>query len=188
MPDMLTPSKWVQSYADSLFGFAIARTGDRDIARDLVQETFLSALENRRTFRGESSERTWLFSILKNKIIDHYRRKGSERTVSVSGDAENADESYFFDEVGHWKSTLLPTDWGSAPEEARSSEFLETLQKCLSRLTAQCRGVFTLKYIDEMESDEICKELAISPSNYWVIIHRAKLLLRNCLEKNWLNA
>lgn len=188
MPDRIHPSKWVESYADSLFNYAIVRTGERDVARDLVQETFLSALENVRNFRGESSERTWLFSILKNKVIDYYRKKGANKTVSEFSLAGEESEDFFFDEAGHWKSTLLPTDWGAIPDEARGNEFMEILRKCLARLTAQSRGAFTLKYIEEMESEEVCKELGVSSSNYWVIIHRAKLQLRHCMEKNWLRA
>jgi RNA polymerase sigma-70 factor (TIGR02943 family) len=186
MPEFTAPSNWVKTYADALFGFALVRTGDREIAKDLVQETLLSALESRHLFRGESSEKTWLTSILKNKIIDYYRRKASDKTIPASFVDGSKGDDPFFDENGHWREAQLPVDWGGAPDEARSREFLETLRKCLSKLTAQCRGVFTLKYIEEMESDEVCKELTISPSNYWVIIHRAKLQLRHCLEKNWL--
>lgn len=188
MPAMTQPSKWVETYADSLFNYAIVRTGEREVARDLVQETFLSALESIKNFRGESSEKTWLFSILKNKVIDYYRKKGSEKTVPASSAAGEENEDFFFDDTGHWRSKVLPTDWGAVHDETREKEFLEILRKCLARLTAQCRGVFTMKYMEEMESDEVCKELAISSSNYWVIIHRAKLQLRHCLEKNWLRA
>jgi RNA polymerase sigma-70 factor (TIGR02943 family) len=188
MTDKTSPSTWVESYADSLFNFAIVRTSDRELAKDLVQETFISALENIRSFRGDSSEKTWLTSILKNKIIDYYRRKCGDKTVPLSFVAALSDDDQFFDGNGHWRSELSPREWGEAPAEARAEEFRETLQRCLARLTAQCRGVFTLKYIDELESDEVCKELGISSSNYWVIIYRAKLQLRQCLEKNWLNA
>ena len=185
MPKLTPPSKWVESYADSLFNYAVVRTGERETAKDLVQETFLSALQTFKAFRGESSEKTWLFSILKNKIIDYYRRKGADKTVSASS-LSGPDEDYFFDENGHWKSELLPADWGTG--EARDREFMETLQKCLAKLTVQCRGVFRLKYIEELESEEVCKELKLASSTYWVIIHRAKLQLRHCLQKNWLEA
>ncbi len=188
MPDMTQPSKWVESYADSMFNYAIVRTGEREVARDLVQETFLSALESIKNFRGESSEKTWLFSILKNKVIDYYRRKGADKTAQTSSGTGEEGEDFFFDETGHWRSSLLPSEWGGVSDETREKEFLEILRRCLARLTAQCRGAFTMKYIDELESDEVCKELAISTSNYWVIIHRAKLQLRHCLEKNWLKA
>lgn len=187
MPKLTSPSVWVETYADTLFSYAITRIGERETAKDLVQETFLSALQGMKTFRGDSSEKTWLFSILKNKIIDFYRRKGTGTAVPSSSLPGSTDEDYFFDENGHWKSDLLPADWGTM-DEVRGNEFLETLQRCLAKLTAQCRGAFTLKYIDELESDEVCKELAISSSNYWVIIHRAKLQLRHCLQKNWLEA
>lgn len=184
----LTPDKWVATYADSLFNYAMARVGERETAKDLVQETFLSALRGLGGFKGESSEKTWLFSILRNKIIDYYRKKGTAKEIPVSSVSGPADEEYYFDENGHWKQELLPVDWGGVHDEARSGEFMDTLRNCLSRLTAQCRGAFTLKYMEELEADEICKELSISSSNYWVIIHRAKLQLRHCLQKNWLEA
>ncbi len=188
MSKLTPPSKWVETYADPLYNYAKVRVGERETAKDLVQETFLSALRGMGDFKGESSEKTWLFSILKNKIIDHYRKKGAEKEIPVSSVSGSTGEDYYFDEEGHWKSEFLPVDWGASPEEARSREFLDTLQRCLARLTAQCRGAFTLKYIEEMDSDEVCKELAVTSSNYWVIIHRAKLQLRHCLQKNWLEA
>ncbi len=177
-----TPSKWIENYADSLFGYAIVRVSDREIARDLVQETFLSALQNLSSFRGDSSEKTWLFSIMKNKIIDHYRRNAGDRE-------EPFDLNSYFDEEGEWKDSERPISWsGTGHDDYNSKEFHEALQRCLSRLTSQCRTIFTLKYLEELEFEEICKELAISTSNYWVIMHRAKLTLRRCIEKNWIQA
>ncbi len=183
------PSDWIEKYADSLFNYAIVRVSDREIARDVVQDTFLSALQNIESFRGESSEKTWLFSILKNKIIDHYRKSVTDRTVSFSEAGESFDLDNYFDAEGEWKESAGPVNWsGSGTEEYHSKEFHDTLQRCLSRLTAQCRAVFSLKYLEELEFEEICKRLSVSPSNYWVIMHRAKLMLRQCIEKNWIRA
>ena len=187
MPEQLTPSGWVADYADQLLNYALLRTGDREIARDLVQDTFLSAIQGVHSFRGESSEKTWLFSILKNKIIDHFRKKSNEKTVPASLIAGVEDD--YFDNDGHWKESRLPIDWGpKMTDDFDSGEFLEALQKCLARLTAQGKSVFVMKYLEELESDEVCKELGITTSNYWVMIHRAKLQLRQCLEKNWIKA
>jgi RNA polymerase sigma-70 factor (TIGR02943 family) len=183
------PANWIENYADSLFSYAMVRVSDREIAKDLVQDTFLSALQNVSSFRGDSSEKTWLTSILKNKIIDYYRKGAVDKTVAFS-EADNSPEiDSYFGENGGWKADTLPTDWTeSAHESYRSREFHEALQKCLARLTAQCRAVFSLKYLDELEAEEICKKLAVSSSNYWVIMHRAKLMLRRCIEKNWIQA
>ena len=184
-----TPSNWIENYGNSLFNYALVRVNDREIARDLVQETFLSALQNLSAFRGDSSEKTWLFSILKNKIIDHYRRNISEKSVSISNAEEGVNLDSYFDEDGEWKKSAAPINWKeSHRDDYRSKEFHEALQKCLERLTEQSRAVFSLKYLDEFESEEICKELTISTSNYWVIMHRAKLMLRRCIEKNWIEA
>lgn len=183
------PSNWIANYADPLFSYATVRVGDREIARDLVQETFLSALRNLESFRGDSSEKTWLFSIMKNKIIDHYRNKVNDKTVSFSQAEESFNLNSYFDEEGEWKESAGPINWTeSHHDDYRSKEFNETLQKCLARLTNQCRAIFSLKYLDELEFEEICKRLEISTSNYWVIMHRAKLLLRECIEKNWIKA
>ncbi len=182
-----SPPTWVARYADALFNYAIMRISDRETARDMVQDTFLAALRGTTSFRGDSSEKTWLFSILKNKIIDHYRKNAAENVVPLSED--DAGHDYYFGEDGGWKDTTKPSDWSaSGQDEYRSKEFFDTLQRCLSKLTAQCRAVFSLKYLDELESDEICKELSVSPSNYWVIMHRAKLVLRHCIEKNWIHS
>ena len=183
-----SPDRWVNQYADALFRYAIVRVNDREAARDLVQETFLSALQNLASFKGESSEKTWLTAILKNKIIDRYRRAATSM-VALSDPADAAELDQFFDEEGEWKSSAGPSDWSASPhEQYRSKEFHEILRKCLATLKAQWRSIFTLKYLEEMDSEDICKELGISASNYWVIMHRAKLMLRRCVEKNWLHA
>ena len=161
---------------------------ESEIAKDLVQDTFVSALRNLASFRGDSSEKTWLFSILKNRIIDHYRRKGSDKTVPLSGAGELSGPDSPFDEKGEWKTDARPLNWGEpVQDELRAREFREILHACLARLSGNSRAVFTLRYLDELGCDEICKELSISPSNYWVIMHRAKLQLRQCIEKHWIH-
>ncbi|MEW6194180.1 MAG: sigma-70 family RNA polymerase sigma factor [Bacteroidota bacterium] len=184
MPELLNPKEWVKKYSDLLFRFAILRVNDRETAKDLVQETYLAAYRNIDSFKGEISEKNWLFLILKNKIIDYYRKKSNEILTELD-ECENALEDYF-DDKGHWKSQMVPTGWNADYNNAlESKEFFDILNKCLQRLSELSRIVFTLKYLDEKESDEICKELTITSSNYWVVIHRAKLQLRACIEKNW---
>src|SRR6266542_4971224 len=170
--NILQPKLWVKRYTDQLFKYAVIRIGNEETAKDLVQDTFLSALKNVDTFRGEISEKNWLFAILKNKIIDHWRQA---RLESIP------DEESFFTEEGDWLKSMRP-----APGmDFESKEFHEVLEKCKQKLAELQNAVFTLKYLDEKNSDEICKELEISSSNYWVLIHRAKLHLRRCLERNW---
>lgn len=182
--ELLNPKNWVKNYSEQLFRFALQRVNDRENAKDIVQETFLAAYKNLENFKGEVSEKNWLFIILKNKIIDYYRKK-SNQLFSELGECEEAFENYF-DETGHWKKEFAPRNWNANYNNpVESKEFFEILDRCLRKLSEITRIVFTLKYLDEKESEEICKELMITSSNYWVMIHRAKLQLRTCIEKNW---
>ncbi len=179
----LTPKLWVKTYADQLFRFASLRINDKEAAKDLVQETFLAALRNVDTFKGEISEKNWLYTILKNKIIDHYRKKASSLISQLE---VSNNESEYFDEENHWIKNRIPKEWQiDYNSTLDSNEFLEILQQCMKRLSELLKMVFAMKYLDERESDEICKELKITTSNYWVILHRSKLQLRDCIEKKW---
>lgn len=179
------PAQWVDRYSDELYSFALSRVNDSDLAKDLVQDTFLSGLNNLSGFRGESAEKTWLYSILKNKIIDHYRKKKNTQSIENTMVAEN----YFFEESGHWSDNKPKNDWEAKNTDTiNSDEFLSVLQQCKKKMTELQQAVFTLKIQEEMESEMVCKELGITSSNYWVILHRAKLQLRECLEKNWIKA
>ncbi len=181
----LNPKLWVKTFSDTLYRFAVSRVSNTEIAKDLVQETFLAALRNVETFKGEISEKNWLFMILKNKIIDHYRKKASSLFFELNELLESTNP--YFDENDHWTPDTAPRDWGlNYSSTVESKEFYEILNKCMDKLSEIMKIVFTLKYLDERESDEICKELNITSSNYWVIMHRAKLQLRGCLEKKWI--
>ena len=183
----LEPKKWVELYADYLYNYALGRLNDEETARDLVQDTFLSALEKTSSFRGDSTERTWLTAIIKYKIIDVYRRQS--RGLSVKkGDAFGDDENEFFDaDLNHWKKEHWPAPFGVEQyDPLNNKEFMSTLQRCLTKLPPLWNSVFKMKHIDDEQTDEICKEMRISASNFWVIIHRAKVNLRSCLQKNWI--
>jgi RNA polymerase sigma-70 factor (ECF subfamily) len=174
-------------HSDFLYNYAITRVNDESLAEDLVQETFVSALKNYQSFKGNSKPSTWLIAILKNKIIDFYRKKVREYHKESLDDLQSTDD--FFDEKGHWKKDNLPGPWKSnSMDELDRIEFYEVLQRCLRRLKDIQRIAFVMKHLDDADTEEICKELGITASNYWVIIHRAKLQLRNCLEKNWIHA
>lgn len=178
------PNSWVKHYADYLYQYAAVRIDDDELARDLVQETFLSALESWEKFDSRSSEKTWLTAILKNKIVDIYRKKSAAASrTSIS--AEDAG-GFFDNNEGHWKVTHAPVHFGiEDPAVLENKEFYNILKSCLKKLPPLWNSVFTMKHIDEESSEDICAELALTPSNFWVISHRAKLNLRDCLQKNW---
>jgi len=186
MDHQLNPHHWVTAHADYLYGFAITRINDEEQAKDLVQETFLAALQKVESFAGKSTERTWLTAILKNKIIDVYRKKSSGlKTIDVK-EAEHEQEDFFNKDDGHWINSC-PKDFGIEDKDRLvSKEFEQIMQKCLQKLPALWMSVFTMKHIDEETTETICTELKVTSANFWVIIHRAKLNLRACLQKNWI--
>jgi len=184
MINQLNPSFWVSAYSDVLFNYAKARGVDTQSAEDMVQDTFLNAWRARDGFRGESSEKTWLFAILKNKIIDYYRKK-TTALVSTPPDQDIAD--YFFESKGHWKLENQPSTWAIDTKDIpREKDFQKTFASCLSRLHTQQKAVFVLKHMEDLPTKDICKLLKITPENYWILMHRAKLSLRDCLEKKWI--
>jgi RNA polymerase sigma-70 factor (ECF subfamily) len=173
------PVEWLEKYGDYLFGFAMSRLHNETAAEDLVQETLLAALQSQQKFSNNSSEKTWLTAILKNKIIDHYRR--SIRQVSFASEEE---ETEFFDNQGAWRET--PTDWNSNPETLhQQKKFQAVLQECLANLPKNLAAVFTLREIEGLETKQICEILNLSPNNFWVMLHRARLQLRQSLENRW---
>ncbi len=182
---VIDPHQWVKTHADYLYAFAIKRIADEEIARDLVQDTFLAALQRVKAFEGKSSERTWLTAILKNKIIDVYRKKSSVIVSSEITDAERVQQDFFHDD-GHWTEKHRPKEMGVEEQYLENKEFNGILKKCMEKLPPLWLSVFTMKHIDDESSETICAELKVSAQNFWVIIHRAKLNLRACLQKNWL--
>ena len=181
----VNPSEWVNKYGDFLYIYAYSRVQSKELSEDLVQETFLSALKGLGSFRGESTVQTWLTSILRRKVIDHYRKMSTKKETVASQFAspfqnEDANE-------GHWILERTPKDWHSETEDPlRQDEFQKILELCLSLLPDKWKSVFMLKVLEEMQSDEVCKEIGCTASNLWVIIHRAKLQLRECIEIKWL--
>ena len=184
----IDPQKWVINYADYLFHFAVVRINDEDAARDLVQDTFLSALEKINHFEGRSTEKTWLTAILKNKLADIYRKRSSGLLKTAdSPQLVNNDEDFFETGNGHWKEEYQPSAFGiDSYDTSASKELSIILQRCISKLPPLWLSVFTMKHIDEETTELICNELRITPANFWVIIHRSKVNLRACLQKNWM--
>jgi RNA polymerase sigma-70 factor (TIGR02943 family) len=184
----LFPDRWVDNYADYLYSYAITRINDEDLAKDLVQETFLAALERLGKFEGRSTERTWLTAILKYKVIDVYRKKSSGFNKKSIIESERPDQDEFFEaEDGHWKTQHQPQAFGIEQYDPLSQkEFNHILQKCLQKLPELWLSVFTMKHMDDAATEFICSELKVSSGNFWVIIHRTKVNLRSCLQKNWI--
>jgi len=180
--DILT--EWVENYTQDLFSWAFHKVSNAETASDLVQDTFLAAAEKSASFRNNSSPKTWLFSILNHKIIDHYRKK-AHQTVNL----DHHSLLNFFEANGDWLTNHKPHDWQEGNENhlLDDDEFQEILAKCLRALPENWSNCVKLKYLTDKKGEEICQEMDISPSNFWQIIHRAKLQLRDCIEKNWLN-
>jgi len=185
----LDPHNWVDQYADYLYTYAAFRINDQELARDLVQETFLAALERKDKFEARSTEKTWLTSILKNKIIDVYRSRSSgfSKQTELAG-CDGGDTDFFDHDDGHWNDQHRPEKLGiEQPNALENKEFQRILKACMKKLPSLWMSVFTMKHIDEESTELICKELKVSASNFWVIIHRTKVSLRSCLQKNWIN-
>ncbi|TNE52780.1 MAG: sigma-70 family RNA polymerase sigma factor [Bacteroidetes bacterium] len=182
----------MEKYGDYLYSLALFKTGSKELAEDLLQNTLVSALENLENFKAESSVKTWLVRILNNKIIDHYRHESVRRKAQEELQQQvNHSDDHFFEPTKvspyHWKEERYPGEWEVASDqELEQSEFYSVLEQCLGKVPQKWRLVFTKKYLSEQESENICKEMEISPSNYWVIMHRVKLALRSCLELNWI--
>jgi RNA polymerase sigma-70 factor (ECF subfamily) len=187
----LEPHSWVDNHGDYLFNFAIVRVNDREKAEDLVQETFLAGLKAQENFQGKSSERTWLISILKRKIIDTYRKRYSSKESSMAEyEQDISDGDFYRSEApfkGHWLEGKGPHSKSLLPEDKlEEEELMEIIRLCIEYLPPNLAAAFVMKMIDEIESDEICKELGITSSNLWVMLHRARLKMRSCVESSWL--
>jgi len=179
------PEKWFELYGTLLYQYALPRVKDSEIAEDLVQDTFLSALKGLNGFKGEASEKSWLFTILKNKIIDFYRKKAKEQSVISMPDLRSS-ENDWFDKEGNWAENRMPKDWDASDNLTERRELQKIINWCKDHLKTLQQSVFTLKYMEDLESAEICKVLNISSSNYWVLLHRIRLQMRDCVEKYWL--
>lgn len=181
------PATWVDEHGDALFRFALLRVKDINVAEDLVQETMLSALKGIDRFKGGSSLRTWLVGILKHKIIDHFRRNRPEILSSDLATMENETEEERLDRSMQRNRGF--SEWKESPIKLlENKDFWNAFTHCLDGLSENHRRAFTMREIDGIKGDEICKILDITSTNLWVILHRARGKLRGCLEANWFNA
>jgi RNA polymerase sigma-70 factor (ECF subfamily) len=175
------PDQWVDAHADSLFRYALTRLRQRADAEDVVQETLLAALRAHRTFRGDSAERTWLMGILRHKVVDRIRIAARETVF----------EPLPIKDVEHWgtsKNQWLhpPKSWSGDPVRlSENVEFWQQVRACFSALPALQAQVFALRTFDGLDAEDICKQVGVSATNLWVLLHRARLRLRACLESSW---
>jgi RNA polymerase sigma-70 factor (ECF subfamily) len=181
--EILNPELWVDKYADYLYNYTIVRVNDHVVAQELISETFLAGLKSKKNFKGQASERTWLISILKRKIIDHYRKKNSKK-----GKAEVHINYRNEDSEGDWleENATNPLDKNAA-DKMENEELGLAILDCLDKLNEKQAAIFKKKTIEKYDTEAICKEYNITPSNLWVIIHRARKTMAECLEKNWFN-
>lgn len=177
----IDPNKWVDKYSDYLFNFTIVRVNDRELAQDLISETFLAGLKSMKNFKGEATERTWLISILKRKIIDYYRKSNSKKGRAEIKIQYNDDAN-----EGDWLEENAPDRFDKTAEDMMENEELGiAILECMENLPEKQAKIFKMKTIDGFDTEAICNEFNITPSNLWVIIHRARTTLAQCLEKNW---
>ena len=179
------PEQWVDLYGDAMYRYALARLFDPETAQDLVQEALVAALDAFKRFEGKSSIKTWLIAILKRKIVDHFRRSRGRQPVDNFDEAVARIDS-LFDVTGHW--TVKPNEWDVNPVKAyEQQEFVDILYQCISKMPDRLAEIFMLREFEEINTAQICHQLQITESNCWVMLYRARMQLRKCLETNWLH-
>lgn len=167
-----------------LLAFTLLQVSDKGHAEDLVQEAMLTAIESLSSYAGKAQFDTWVYSILRHKLIDHIRKETRGRQLFISDDNTSGFDG-LFDTKGHWNAEAVPTHWQNPEDLHMRSHFWEIFDLCLLHLPSNTARVFALRELMELETDEICDCLGISEQNCWTILHRARLKLRGCLEKGW---
>jgi len=167
-----------------LFRYALLQLRDNELADDAVQETLLAAWQAASNFEGKAGLRTWLIGILKHKIADHWRHSARE-VVSLEVDFTDNDEDDFFMNNGHWNGG--PNTWNDPEAALKQQEFWGIYETCQNNLPPRMAQVFMLRELVGLEANEVCRETGLSDANYWVLMHRARLRLRECLEIRWFN-
>jgi len=178
-----SPDTWLDEHGAALYKYALMHTRDEHKAEEAVQETLLAALESRDRFAGDASPRTWLIGILKHKVMDMFRHDAREVQLADPDDAEDAQVEDDFAANGHWLN--MPSDWGNPEELLERGQFMTILQRCLDALPPRLSKLFMLREVMEEDTETICQDLAITPTNLWTMLYRARLGLRQCLDRNW---
>jgi RNA polymerase sigma-70 factor (ECF subfamily) len=181
----VNPQIWIEAYHDILFKYALVRLRDADLAEESIQETFLAALQSRKRFRGLASEKTWLISILKRKIYDHFRRIGRDKQINMTLPLEHSRNDVFDSER---MPALRSRIWFSDPSMVyEQKEFLKIMTHALSELPERTAQAFILREVIELSSQEICEVMDISNYNLYVMVHRARKHLKGDLQSKWLH-
>jgi len=174
----------IHTHRGYLLRVAVLQLRDSDLAEDVVQDTLVAALQGAGGFSGRSSIKTWLTGILKHKIVDAIRKKGRGPVVSsLDEECQIDDFDALFDQAGHWENP--PATWGDPEAQLAQSQFFDIVDFCLEKLPPNTARVFMMREVMELDGAEICKELKITSTNLWVILYRARVALRQCLEQNW---
>ncbi len=184
---ILSDTAFLSDLRRQMIKFATLQLSNSHLAEDAVQEALVGALKNARSFAGRAALKTWVFAILKNKIADTLRHK--QRTVNASSlmreDEENEDFSELFDQRAHWQPDERPASWGNPQESLHQGQFWKVFEVCLEGLPAAQARVFMMKEFIELDTQEICATVGITVTNLNVMLHRARLRLRECLENRW---
>ena len=178
-------ARQVEALRPQLLRYARTQLRNEAWAEDAVSDTLLAALEKPLSFAGGSQLKTWLVGILKHKVVDQVRRHQRECTVLTADDAEDLDDGHFLPD-GHWRE--VPADWGNPDAVLHQRQFFEVLDLCIEKLPATQGRVFMMREWLELSADEVCKELDITTTNLWVLLHRARLRLRDCLQSGWFDS
>ena len=169
----LMPECWNAKYAEYFYSYAYAKVNDSELARDLVQETFLAGLENMDRFSSLSSERTWLAAILNHKIFRIYRHRASNIFVLSASPELYENELFVTPEMKRFLGQVVtPSD------RIERCQLFSFVEQALTELPETWRSVFRMRFCDGRSANDICEALQLTPSNYWVICHRLKAALR----------
>lgn len=181
----LDPEMWVDAYGDYLYKYALLRLKDPMAAQDAVQETLLAGFKGLDRFDGRVDIKFWLRGILRNKIVDYIRKAVRERPIENIEEYEPPDSVlYAYSGI----TQMRPKKWQFDPEEVfKRKEFMEIFHDCLSKLKGPMQQAFTLKELEGISTKEICEVMDITPNNLWVMLHRARNQLKDCLEKKWIS-
>ena len=177
------PEEWLSLYGDRLYRYALSRVRLEDVAEDLVQETLLAAFQGAASFNQQAAIGTWLIGILKNKIVDYFRKV--KRELPLLDEADLGDDliAHQFDEHGHWQVDLV--DWGTPEKSLNNQEFWKVFYHCQSRLPETMARLFILR-LEGVSTEECCQLLGFTTSNQlWVTLSRTRMKLRQCLELLW---
>jgi len=179
----IDPEQWVDEYGDYLYRYAYSRLRDSNSAEEVVQETFLAGIRFREQYSGQGSERGWLLGILKRKIVDFVRLR-SKHARAASYEDEDDPSAQLFDEKGNWRQNAMPS-FNAAEQRVLAGELWEVVQGCMEHLPSGQADVFVLSVMEEMDSNDICRELEITSANLWTRLHRARLGLAKCVGARW---